>query len=315
MQQAMHCPQHMFTNSSLRILSTSKCDIVISPSVQISWISLRSLTFDSIWLRDGAIAKILSGCPILEIFNMKSVTAFGPLDINSASLKKLVIEQCVVGDGKDVLKMSAPNLQLLALSGNFLHCRFQLVNVSSIVLASLSYFGEYCGDNHEKMRSQLLELLERLERVKELHLWDWCIQVLSVGNVRDLPSPISSGKMLTLHTHVTKWDIYGIASVLQRSPYIEKLVVDLSSPYHENFISSCNSEGKNPWATRERTYSPCMHLKTIKIVGFKEVDEEPVLPLLQILLQSAMVLEKMVIKIGSQVTSNARSVLPRNSSD
>ncbi|KAI8525397.1 hypothetical protein RHMOL_Rhmol13G0227300 [Rhododendron molle] len=225
-------------------------------------------------LHDSVLLHILSFLPMEDV-------------VGTASLKKLVIEHCVIGDGEDVPKISAPNLQLLALSGNFQQCWFRLVNVSAIVKANLSYYGGCSGDNHDKMRSQLLKLLERLEHVKELHLWDWCIQVLSVDDVRGLPSPISSCKMLTLHTHVTKWDIHGIASVLQSSPYIEKLVVDLSSLYHEN-----------PWASRKRTYSPFMHLKTIEIVGFKEVDEETVLPLMQILLLSALVLEKMVIKIG-----------------
>ncbi|KAI8525381.1 hypothetical protein RHMOL_Rhmol13G0225900 [Rhododendron molle] len=211
-------PRHLFTNSSLRILSASGCDIEISPSVQSSWISLKSLTFDSVWLRDGAIAKILSGCLVLEIFNMKRVNAFGPLDINSASLKKLVMEQCVIGDGEDVLK-----IQLLIFSWHF----------------------------------------------REIS----CI-VLSVGDVRGLPSPMSSCKMLTLHTHVTKWDVPGIASVLQSSPYIEKLVVDLSSPYHEfifckKFLDSCNSDGEDPWTSHKSSFFQLMHLKTAEIVSFK----------------------------------------------
>ncbi|KAG5516756.1 hypothetical protein RHGRI_037483 [Rhododendron griersonianum] len=297
-------PQHLFTNSSLRILSASSCEIGIAPNGQISLISLKSLTLDSVYLSDGAIEKILSGCPVLEIFNMKRVNAVSPLDINSASLKKLAIQQCLIGVGKYVvLEISAPNLQLLALVGNFQRCRFRLVNISSLVKANLCFSGDYCCDNHEKMRSQSLELLEKLEHVKELHLWPWCIQVLSVGDVKGLPSPMSSCKILTLHTHVMKWDVPGIASVLQSSPDLEKLVVDLSPLYHEfkfcrKFITSCNSDGKNPWSSCKRTYSPFTHLKTVEIVDFKDVDEETVLPLIQILLLNATVLEKMVIKIG-----------------
>ncbi|KAI8525375.1 hypothetical protein RHMOL_Rhmol13G0225500 [Rhododendron molle] len=193
-------PQHLFANSSLRILSASSCDIGIAPSGQISLISLKILTLDSVYLSDRAIERILFGCPVLEIFNMKRVNA-----------------------------------------------------------------------------------------------------VLSVGDVKGLPSPMSSCKILTLHTHVMKWDVPGIASVLQSSPDLEKLVVDLSPLYPEfkfcgKFITSCNSDGKKPWSSRKRTYSPFTHLKTIEVVDFKDVDEETVLPLIQILLLNAMVLEKMVIK-------------------
>ncbi|KAH7837061.1 hypothetical protein Vadar_009118 [Vaccinium darrowii] len=169
-------PQHLFTNSSLRILSLSSRDIVIAPRGQISWMLLKSLTFDSVYLRDGALAKIISGCPVLEFLNMKEVRASSPLDINSVSLKKLVLQQCLIGDGEYVLEISAPNLQFVAFLGNFQRCRFRLVNVSFLVNANLSFSGDHDSDNHEKMRNQLLELLERLEHVKELHLGPWCIQ-------------------------------------------------------------------------------------------------------------------------------------------
>ncbi|KAI8525386.1 hypothetical protein RHMOL_Rhmol13G0226300 [Rhododendron molle] len=138
--------------------------------------------------------------------------------------------------------------------------RFQLVNVSSIVLASLSYFGEYGGDNHEKMRSQLLELLERLEHVKELHLWDWCIQILNklqessnclscfcsfvfhsdgakllgIMEEKGLRSPLLRCECLTLVTGMWKSVLLGIAHMLESSHTLETLVITMSSSsYHE----------------------------------------------------------------------------------
>ncbi|KAH7838826.1 hypothetical protein Vadar_031640 [Vaccinium darrowii] len=291
-------PQHLFTNSTLRILSASNC--VIAPGGGISWRSLKSLTLDNAEFSDGAIAKILLGCPVLEFLHIVMFSGTGRLDINSASLKMLVVNFCIVEDDEYALEISAPNLQVLELSWNFRPHRFQLVNVSSLVRAELNFSGGEFSDDHENMHNQLLELLARLKHVTELHLWDWCIQVLSVGEVKGLPSPMSTCKVLTINSHVMKWDFPGIQSLLRGSPFLEKLVVNLSSCQYKplfvfckKFLDSCTYDGEDPWTSHKSAFFPLLHLKTIEIVGFKELQEGFQLPLLQFLLQNAVVLEKM----------------------
>ncbi|CAL5411158.1 unnamed protein product [Camellia sinensis] len=115
-----------------------------------------------------------------------------------------------------------------------------------------------------------------------------------------------SCKMLTLITHIKKWDICGIERLLQSSPYLETLVVDMSTLYYptfqfcSNFLNSYGLDGEQYWVSHEGVFK-CwmMKVKTIKIVGFREVGEGFALPLLQFLLKNAKVLEKMIIKTGN----------------
>ncbi|KAE9461769.1 hypothetical protein C3L33_06316, partial [Rhododendron williamsianum] len=296
-------PQHLFTNSTLRILSVSNC--IIAPGGGISWRFLKSLTFEYAEFSDGALAKILLGCPVLEFLKIHMFSGARCMDINSASLKMLVVHFCMIeNDEYAAVEISAPNLQVLEL-GDVWPRTFRIVNVSSLVTAELNFSGGEFSDDHENMHNQLLELLERLKHVKQLHLGDWSIQVLSVGELKGLPSPKSTCKVLTIKSHIMKWDFPGILSLLRGLPDLEKLVVDLTScKYKElfifckKFLDSCNSDGEDPWTSHKSSFFQFMHLTTVEIVGFKELQEGFQLPLVQFLLQNAVVLEKMVIKIG-----------------
>ncbi|KAE9461795.1 hypothetical protein C3L33_06311, partial [Rhododendron williamsianum] len=106
-------PQHLFTNSTLRILSASNC--IIAPGGGISWRLLKSLTLDYAELSDGALAKILLGCPVLEILKIRMFSSARRMDINSASLKMLVVHNCMIEDDEYAVEIAAPNLQVLEL--------------------------------------------------------------------------------------------------------------------------------------------------------------------------------------------------------
>ncbi|KAI8000889.1 putative F-box/LRR-repeat protein [Camellia lanceoleosa] len=296
-------PQHLFTNSSLTNLSVLNC--VVAPNGYVSWTSLKRLSLEYVKLRDELIAKVFSGCPVLEFLELNSFTGINHLNIDSVSVKKVVIQHSVVGrNDESVLEISAPNLQSLELLGTFHRRKCRLVNVSSLVEANLSLtFDETCGrdseDDNLKQWNQLKELLEGVQHVKELQLGTWCIQVLSIAEVKGLPSPMSSCKHLTLYTYVKKWNIPGIESMLRSSPNLETLVVDMSSVYHER---SYDFDGESYWKSHKRIVK-CwtMQVKTIKIVGFWDVREGFALSLVQFLLENAKVLEKMVIKTGNSV--------------
>ncbi|KAL7213174.1 hypothetical protein ACSBR2_015813 [Camellia fascicularis] len=299
-------PQRLFTNSSLAILSALNC--VVAPSGDVNWRSLKSLSVEYVLLSDEMIIKILSGCLVLEFLKINSCSGTSRLDINSASLKRLVIVFVFRNSDESMLEISAPNLQSLKLLGRFRLIKCRLVNVSSLVLAHLGFTfdgtsGQDIIDDYEKQRNQLGELLERLQHVKEIQLGNWCIQVLSIAEVKCLPSPTSSCRILTLHTHIMKFDIPSIARLLQSSPSLETLIVDMSAlchrrfPLSSSFLNSYDFDGVNYWTSQKRIFEcRLLRLKTIKIIGFPEVCERFVLPLVQFLLENAKVLEKMVIK-------------------
>ncbi|KAE9461821.1 hypothetical protein C3L33_06304, partial [Rhododendron williamsianum] len=154
------------------------------------------------------------------------------LSINSASLEKVVIQHSM--SDQYVLEISAPKLLMLELMGDFERQKFQFANISSLVRVNLKFSGSIV----------------------------WGIEGSAFSGI--------NCKILTLNSHVLKWDIPGIVSLLQGSPYLEKLVVNMSSDYH---------------------HAQDDH------AGFR-------LQLVQFLLQNAVALEKMVIKIGKSGRSD-----------
>lgn len=53
------------------------------------------------------------------------------------------------------------------------------------------------------------------------------LKVLSISEVKGLSSPTSACKYLTLNKKINKWDLPGIASLLQSSPNLQKLTINL----------------------------------------------------------------------------------------
>lgn len=122
--------------------------------------------------------------------------------------------------------------------------------------------------------------------------------------MRFLPSPISeSRRCLILNTDISKRDFPGIASLLESSPDLEKLVINLTCP---NDLASCFPEfdyvpfefdEKKYWTSQNKTFRCLLlHLKTIEIFGFSRYGNVALLPsFVEFLLGNARVLERMVI--------------------
>lgn len=152
--------------------------------------------------------------------------------------------------------------------------------------------------------------------------------------------PSTNWKCLVLETMLTKWHLPGIASLLRNSPSLDTLtlyvypgespfpIVGLSNPssfglmiymiclfelhladncilvnlqdYDDMWLRSCEIDEENFWNSQEQSFH-CLtnHLKTIRIHGYITVSR--VIQLVQFLLKSAMVLEKMVISPSRNV--------------
>ncbi|KAF3612671.1 hypothetical protein FXO38_36720 [Capsicum annuum] len=66
----------------------------------ISWTSLKSIKMKEICCEH--VVKLLAGCPNLEVMELKSVKAFGRLEINSLKLKKLYLEDLCMDDEEPI---------------------------------------------------------------------------------------------------------------------------------------------------------------------------------------------------------------------
>ncbi|XP_022715986.1 F-box protein At5g03100-like isoform X3 [Durio zibethinus] len=224
-------PQFLYINSSLKDLTLRQC--VVSPEAEshVSWPSLKVLSVNYSRLNNEAIENIVSGSPNLQ--KLKLHNCEGINRISSRSLEVLVINAIYDPYEKheSVTEISCPNLQSLSLLGFLYRRTYRLMHVSSLSKANLSFVMTIDKkDKYDctKHRDILRELLEKLCHVEKLTMGTWCLQVLSIWEIKGISSPLSKRNCLVLDTEICEWDLPGIVSLLQSSPYLKKLVINLS---------------------------------------------------------------------------------------
>ncbi|XP_010696641.1 putative F-box/LRR-repeat protein At3g28410 [Beta vulgaris subsp. vulgaris] len=133
-------PRFLFRNEILTSLSVTYAGFTVIKEMNINWKSLKSLSMKHIKnLDDDMLGKILIGCPILELLELNSCTGIKKLDVVSQSLKELVLHECTYVFGRnqhgEILRVSAPSLQVLVISGSNRYDKCILENFSSLVEA------------------------------------------------------------------------------------------------------------------------------------------------------------------------------------
>ncbi|OIT22464.1 PREDICTED: F-box protein At5g03100-like [Nicotiana attenuata] len=298
-------PELMYSNMCLRDLSLRHCNLV--PKGEINWPSLRVLEIGYAELNQDFIKKICSGCPALESLKFRSCYGIGCFNIDSKSVKKLVIKGCWDDDDDDneeekELGIYARNVTSLEISGHFHRKILVLQDVKALVDAKLNvyrkldeYIHNYEGD-FKTDQNMVKDLLVSLQHVEKLSIGTWCLQVLATLEMRTLSCPRMRCKNLTLNTHMKKWELPGITILLQSCPQVETLNIDMTSRFEEYYFGlyfkkSNDFSGGNYWISR-----PCwvLYLKTLRIYGFWGGNEY-ILSFLEVVLKNAMVLEKIFI--------------------
>ncbi|OIT22463.1 putative f-box protein [Nicotiana attenuata] len=296
-------PQIMYFDVRLRHLSLCNCNLV--PKEEIYWPALRDLEIGYAELNRDVIKKICSGCRALESLKFRSCYGVDYFDIDSKSVKKLVIDeygQQNHDDDDDELGIYARNVTSLEICGYFHKRILVLEDVKALLDAKLDFYRN--TDDYEVERefrtdqNMLKNLLVSLQHVEKLSIGTWCLQVLTSLEIRNLPCPRMRCKYLTLNTPMKKWELPGIAILLQSCPQVEMLHINTESAFKEyhfgsHFKNSNDFNGENYWISR-----PCwvLHLKTLRIHGYDWWDcDEYILSFLQIVLQNGMVLQKIII--------------------
>ncbi|KAL3812686.1 hypothetical protein ACJIZ3_013954 [Penstemon smallii] len=265
------------------------------------------------------MGKILSGCPVLEVLHLKDCWGLNCLNISSPSLATLLIEdwELYVREEDVFLEISAPYVLDLSIKDSKGGYEYKLRNVSSIVRAKL-YFDSEDIDEHAdpSPMDYMKELLESLQSVKELELGPWCVEVLSMLEVKGWQLPPSTRRCLTLNVWVHKRSIAGILGILKSSPNLERLVIKGTHFPHKETESEDLDAAYLQNANLDLV---AFHVKTVKISSFTEsfCSVEPMAKLVQLLLKGSTVLEKMVISAKElDIDKSARTLIsfPRASS-
>ncbi|XP_024004339.1 putative F-box/LRR-repeat protein At3g18150 isoform X2 [Eutrema salsugineum] len=220
-------PDFFYTNSSVKQLSLHLEFNDLIPRCSVSWTSLKKLSLIACNLSDEALAKILSGCPILESLTLESCREFMVLDLTK-SPRVRVLEfspETWSPQSVEIVEIVAPHLHYLILENTQLPC--SLVDVSSLIEAKLDiYFSAY----NELLKADFLQVmaleqLDKLQNVEKLTLCENFLKILSLADLRSVLFPMFKAKVLTLETTISPYVIFGLAAVLEHSPVLKKLTL------------------------------------------------------------------------------------------
>ncbi|GLT45604.1 hypothetical protein SLA2020_194250 [Shorea laevis] len=292
-------PQFVFNSSSLTKLSTREC--YYAPKGQVCWTSLWALTIEHAELSNDVLQKILGGSPKFKYLKLHDCWVINSINISSSSvLEYLEVHRCWSITRIDASSNSRLEKLVLKEMQNHEICR--LLNVYSLTDVCLTFERKVsqfdCIDIPKK-------LLEKIKHVEKIALGSYCVQVLSLLELRGLPSPLSgsSCECLTLNTNLEEWYPFGLAHLLHCFPTLQKLVIDMTIFSEiEQFPDEVFPE--NHLEIVDRTFICLLeHLKTIEITGLRPYRHEPYdLGLVSFLLGNARVLKEMVIHFGCKVS-------------
>ncbi|KAK3014587.1 hypothetical protein RJ639_009820 [Escallonia herrerae] len=285
----LYClPEHMYVNTLLTELSLSKCDL--TPSGYVAWDSLKSLSIGCIELEELVLRNILSGSPSLEFLELRDFYGIDRVHISNPSVKKLVIngyefryvneddEEGVDDQVYSTLEISGPNLHSLSILGSLKNTKCRVTNVASLVEANLNFdivSQRTADDEYEESQNIVRRLFQSLGGVHSLTVGTWCIKVLSTFDLEHVASPwlrSKKRKLLTIDTGYDKWELPGIASLLDRSFCLETLVININPSFTgqphigARFPDFRNSNQERYWEIQERVFWCLLrHLKTVTV--------------------------------------------------
>ncbi|KAJ4914006.1 putative F-box/LRR-repeat protein [Raphanus sativus] len=156
-------PEFFYVSSSLKQLTLKFCGM--SPKCSVSWTSLKNLSLTRCSVSDESMAKILSGCPVLESLTLNRCDKLSNLDLSrSPCLRTLVVERNSWNTGpKDI---DAPHIHYLYLRYSWFPCT--LVDVSSLTEANVNICTNELPYKVGSLQPTVMNTLEKLQHVEKL---------------------------------------------------------------------------------------------------------------------------------------------------
>ncbi|XP_010501831.1 PREDICTED: putative F-box/LRR-repeat protein At3g18150 [Camelina sativa] len=285
-------PDFFFINSSVKQLTFELCFADLTPKNSVLWTSLKKLYLGCCKVSDESIAKILSGCPVLESLTLYFCDKLMVLDLrDSLRLTTLEIRRNIWVPGPT--QILAPHLHSLTLRNSLLPCT--LVDVSSLTEAKMEI-----GFNHaqrtvnaEFLQVMVLKMLEKIQNAEKLTLGGNFLQILSLAELCGVPFPMLKVKYLTLETVIFQYVIPGIERLLQNSPCLKKLTLRAwDSNTLPGFDGYLTTQGLNPdqcWKSKDGVFWN---------ENRWDVELKHVTSFVELVLKNAKTLEQMVLLLS-----------------
>ncbi|XP_057950948.1 F-box protein At4g22280-like [Malania oleifera] len=298
-------PYDLFTCRTLVVLKLdADCSLNVPRNVSLP--NLKTLHLQSVLVEWDSFKRILSGCPVLEDLltcgcRFMYLQVF---DLSVPTLKRLTLGSlclpCGEFYGSEVV-IDAPYLQCIRLKDNVVKKGYTLKGLTSPTEAHISI--KLSVQEWRQRLSNCLpvaKLFEAISKVESLHLAGYSVLVLDVTQPR-LPTFPNLTRLEVASNDTT---LGLLAELLHCSPNLEVLVVGQVHKY-----------GRGPRNFPIRTGYLSLHLKEVDLREFTGKEDE--LEVVEYLLDSAQVLEKMTIVMPSSMdklhVSKKVSTFPRQS--
>ncbi|XP_019162980.1 PREDICTED: putative F-box protein At1g49610 isoform X2 [Ipomoea nil] len=308
-------PQFLCTCPSLVILKLLNCRF--EANCIVNWKSLKSIYMENVDFDDELMQRIILGCPLVETMELHEFCSLSCLCISSTKLRKLKLRKAYNWPGGQLKPMEiyAPYLEELEISGQGVY--YRLTNVSSLRNTKLAFYIDRGMWNYSERKCHFMvkELLTSVHHVNRVTLGEWMIRVLSMLERQSQYTPRLQCKHLILESCVTKYDLPGIASILESSTKLETFVIRMEplEVYSENFDPRSfrrtdDFSGDFNLCFENRNIT-CLsqNLKLVKVVDFskpclhvKLLGKNYEYALVEYLLKNARVLGTVIITFGQK---------------
>ncbi|XP_021755518.1 putative F-box/LRR-repeat protein At5g54820 [Chenopodium quinoa] len=258
-------------------------------SVFLAWIEIINAT---------NLRLMLQSCPLLENLSLSKCFQAPHYDIQSDTLKTIVVDKCV-----DLLTLTivAPNLVHLKYCGKVV--QFGIIVSENFETAELDFGLVEMFDLEDG--EKIANLLDSLYFARSLIVDSYVVQVISFDGVELNPLGQNRAKNLTIKTAFDESEFRGICMLLDNYPLLEEVRFEHGD--HVIFREDMEVDyfhvvpPLTDWAKVSPSIDGCLPnmLKVVEIVGLQATLFE--MNLLPYLITQAGVLQKLVLRAGNQM--------------
>ncbi|XP_074284844.1 putative F-box protein At1g49610 [Silene latifolia] len=291
-------PYTEFVSDSITELKLEILDIKLVTHFQMGLLRVMRLIF--VEISNSVIHSIIQGCPLLKELEINDCFVWEQLIIDAPNnVEKLILDISICYDVGIIV--NCPNLRSFWFTGT-VNC-MELQDLSSLVDVRF----KLSSPNMEfKEFDQFMTVLNSVLGAKIVSFSCEFVTVLFYCMEKHLPQLSMNWKRVELSMWLTEKHIPGLCRMLRSSPYLEELVIDVTS-WQSDFLQPIESKLDNCSMNEEDCCS--RSLKSVVIYNISMCSYPCLVHLISILLQNATVLAELVIYYKAADKSFYESVL------
>lgn len=241
--------------------------------------SIQSLYLDQIYLTDEMVSDLILGCANLESLVLEYCYDMKELKICSSRLKRLsLLYFHSQNEEEESVEICAPNLVSFRIVC-FEMWMYSLKETGSLVEAYVEFMHE---ERHYKYWSKVVRFLTG---VKHLVVENWWFRLHSSLEISPENLVFNNLTSVELRTGYTTYDLLGIAALLECSPNLETLIVNVLLKIDED-------ESLSEELLKRPIKFSMPSLREVKIKSFS--DAQLLFNFMKLLIEQRVVLEKII---------------------